>query len=297
VSDGIESAVLPAFSIDVVAPSASVANSAPTIGGVPAATATTGQVYAFVPTASDADGDALTFNATNVPAWAYFDARSGKLYGTPGTAAVGTYANITIAVSDGNKNSALPPFSIDVVEPPNVAPRISGTPADTVIAGQQYAFRPAATDADGDALTFAIQNKPGWASFDTRTGALTGTPSAANLGNYANVTISASDGALVASLPAFDISVMPERNGAVTLTWQAPTTHTDGTPMDDLASYKVFYGTASRQYASNVPITDPALTSVMIEQLAPATWYFAVKAISSTGVASDFSSEVSKIVQ
>jgi phenylpyruvate tautomerase PptA (4-oxalocrotonate tautomerase family) len=42
---------------------------------------------------------------------------------------------------------------------------------------------------------------------------------------------------------------------------------------------------------------DPALTSVTIEQLEPATWYFAVRALTSTGNQSEYSGEVSKLVR
>jgi hypothetical protein len=297
VSDGIESAALPSFSIEVIAPAESVANSAPSISGVPSGAVTTGQLYAFVPTASDGDNDPLTFSARNVPAWAYFDALSGKLYGTPGATAVGTYSNITIAVSDGKASATLPAFSIDVVEPANVAPKISGTPADVAAVGEPYAFRPTASDANGDTLTFSIQNKPSWAGFDSRTGKLAGTPASGDTGNDTNISISVSDGTLTARLPAFDVTVMPEQKGSASLSWQAPTSNADGTPIEQLSGYKVFYGSASRQYTNSIPLADPALTSVTIEQLEPATWYFAVKAIASSGIESDYSSEVSKLVQ
>ncbi len=48
-------------------------NSAPTIQGNPARASTIGHVYTFVPTASDPDGDTLTFSVTNRPGWATFN--------------------------------------------------------------------------------------------------------------------------------------------------------------------------------------------------------------------------------
>src|SRR5205814_8237654 len=62
VSDGQATASLPAFSIVVTQP-----NRPPTISGTPATTATTGTAYSFTPTASDPDGDTLTFSITNPP--------------------------------------------------------------------------------------------------------------------------------------------------------------------------------------------------------------------------------------
>jgi hypothetical protein len=46
-----------------------------------------------------------------------------------------------------------------------------------------------------------------------------------------------------------------------------------------------------------VPVGSATITSAVIEGLSPATWYFAVKAISSTGVESEYSREASKTLQ
>ena len=45
-----------------------------------------------------------------------------------------------------------------------------------------------------------------------------------------------------------------------------------------------------------LPLPSTALTSVTIEDLTPATWYFAVKAVNSTGAHSSFSNEASKTI-
>jgi hypothetical protein len=180
-------------------------NSAPTITGTPATTVTQGQAYTFTPTASDADGDTLTFSATNVPAWATLNTSTGVLSGTP--TAAGSFAGIVISVSDGKANSALTAFTITVQASTstNTAPTISGTPPTTATVGVAYSFRPTASDADGDTLTFSIANKPSWATFGATTGRLTGTPTAA--GTFNNIAISVSDGKVTTALPAFGITV------------------------------------------------------------------------------------------
>jgi hypothetical protein len=48
-------------------------NRAPSISGAPMTSITVGSAYAFVPVATDADGDRLTFSILNRPAWASFD--------------------------------------------------------------------------------------------------------------------------------------------------------------------------------------------------------------------------------
>jgi hypothetical protein len=91
----------------------------------------------------------------------------------------------------------------------NDAPTISGTPAATVAEDTLYSFTPAATDVDGDTLTFSITNKPDWATFSTSTGALTGTPDNSDAGTTTGIVISVTDGvASPISLASFAIAVV-----------------------------------------------------------------------------------------
>lgn len=89
-------------------------NSAPVISGSPARAVTAGTAYNFQPTASDAEGDTLTFSITGKPAWAGFNPSTGRLSGTPGKSVTGTYNNIVIAVTDGTATTTLGAFAIRV---------------------------------------------------------------------------------------------------------------------------------------------------------------------------------------
>jgi len=201
VSDGTTNTSLPSFTITVNA-----MNSPPEISGSPATRVTAGSAYVFTPSASDADGDTLAFTVQNAPSWTSFDTDTGTLTGTPEMGDVDTYAGIRITVSDGQAEDSLSAFSIEV-SADNSAPTISGSPAASVTVGNAYAFTPVANDADGDTLTFAINNKPEWASFDTASGQLAGTPEAGDAGSYAGIEISVSDGQASAQLSAFSIQV------------------------------------------------------------------------------------------
>lgn len=222
VNDGTATTLLPSFSIQVRGPD----NNAPTISGTPATSVQAGQTYTFVPAASDPDGDTLVYSILNQPRWANFSTASGRLSGTPSSTDVGTYSNVTIRVSDGRVLTALPAFTISVTAAANRAPTISGTPATSVTAGNAYSFTPTATDPDGGTLGFTIQNRPSWASFDTATGRLSGTPSAA--GTFSNIIITVSDGRLTASLPAFSITVNQPSNSAPTISGTPATTASAG---------------------------------------------------------------------
>ena len=89
-------------------------NSSPTITGDPEYVAVMSDAYAFTPSSSDDDGDPLTFTIRNKPAWAHFDAATGRLEGIPQFGDVGTYDDILISVSDGRATASLPAFSIAV---------------------------------------------------------------------------------------------------------------------------------------------------------------------------------------
>jgi hypothetical protein len=292
VSDGAASASLAAFSIIVNA-----ANSAPTISGNPPVQVTVGNQYNFTPTASDADGDTLTFSVTNRPAWASFDAATGNLSGVPGAGDAGSYNNIVINVSDGQASANLPAFTITVDAAPNSAPTISGTPPSQVNANTAYSFIPTASDPDGDNLTFSVTGLPGWASFNTSNGVISGTPTDANVGVYSNISITVSDpGNASATLGPFSITVTAVSLGSVTLSWTPPTQNEDGTPLTDLAGYVFYWGTTPGSYPNWVRVPQPGITTYVIDNLAPGTYEFVATSFNSADVESVYSNPATKIV-
>jgi hypothetical protein len=289
-SDGTLSSALPAFSITVSAP----VDHAPVISGTPPASVVAGFAYSFTPTASDPDGDRLTFSVNNLPSWASFNAQSGQLSGTPAAADVGTYSNIRISVSDGTLASSLPAFSITVSAPVNPPPTISGTPATSVNAGSAYSFTPTAADPNHNTLTFSIANMPSWASFNAQSGQLSGTPAPADAGTYSNIGISVSDGTSTASLAPFTVTVTQAANGSVTLNWVAPTQNTDGSPLTNLAGYHILYGASAGNLNQSVQLANPGLTTYVLDDLPAGTWYFSVNDYTTAGAVSTISNVVSK---
>jgi hypothetical protein len=279
-----------------------IANTAPRISGSPPASVVAGQSYSFTPTASDQDADALTFSITNRPTWAAFNSSTGRLSATPTANHVGTYANIVISVSDGHLAHSLPAFTISVSAsgggtPINSPPSISGAPATSAAQGRAYTFTPSASDADGDVLSFSITNAPRWASFNTSTGGLYGTPSATDVGSYTGIVITVSDGQTTRSLAAFSISVNPiTTTGSATLSWTPPTQNTDGSPLRDLRGYRIYWGGSSGSYSNSVSVNNPGLATYVVEGLTSGRWYFAVAAINTAGAESRLSNQASKTI-
>jgi hypothetical protein len=178
----------------------------------------------------------------------------------------------------------------------NDLPVITGAPPTAVVPGQAYIFTPQASDANGDSLTFEIQNRPSWANFDSATGRLWGTPSAAAVGMYSNVVISATDGAARASLPAFSISVNTLAMGQAVLSWLPPTARTDGTPLTNLSGYRIYYGDSPAGLSNVIDLNTTGVTNHVVENLSAGTWYFAISAFDAAGLESAMTSPASKII-
>jgi hypothetical protein len=180
----------------------------------------------------------------------------------------------------------------------NAAPTMTGTPGSTAVVGQAYSFQPAAADANSDALTFTVANLPSWAAFNAQTGRISGTPTAAQVGAYANITVTVSDGQASATVGPFTITVSDVANasGSASLSWTPPTQNSDGTTLGNLAGYRVIYGRTATNLDQTVNVDNPSINRYVVENLSSGTWYFAVVAVNATGVASQLSNTASKTV-
>ena len=83
----------------------------------------------------------------------------------------------------------------------------------------------------------------------------------------------------------------PAQAAQVQLAWDAPL-QADGTPVANLAGYKLYSGSQSGQYQTALPV-GMATTYTVTNVSAGQTYYFAATAYDSAGVESAFSKEVS----
>ena len=82
------------------------------------------------------------------------------------------------------------------------------------------------------------------------------------------------------------------RKGSATLAWTAPTTRVDGSPLTNLAGYKIFYGRMTGVYDYEIAIDNPGVVTYVVEDLTSGDWYFTVDAYDAYGLESDRSNEV-----
>jgi hypothetical protein len=92
-------------------------SSGPSLSGSPAQQASVGHLYSFRPVVNGGritTGTNVGFSIANKPGWANFSVANGQLSGTPTSADIGTYPNISITANSGASSVALPPFTITV---------------------------------------------------------------------------------------------------------------------------------------------------------------------------------------
>jgi hypothetical protein len=96
-------------------------------------------------------------------------------------------------------------------------------------------------------------------------------------------------------LAAFNLTVTAIGTRSVTLSWQAPSQNTDGSPLSDLAGFRIYYGTtAGGPYPTSITITNPGIATYFLDNLAPNTYYFVATAFDTSGNESAFSTQASK---
>ncbi len=186
VDDGQDSAEI-AFSwvIDTTPP----LNQPPMIVNPGDQTATVGDTVSLAISASDADGDTLSYSAAGLPVGLTIDETTGQIGDT--ATAVGTYA-VTVTVNDG-QDSADIEFSwvIDTAPPLNQPPVVVNPGDQTTTMGDAVSLEISASDADGNTLNYGATNLPVGLTIDTETGQIGGTPIA--VGAYP-VTVTVNDG-------------------------------------------------------------------------------------------------------
>jgi hypothetical protein len=210
------------------------------------------------------------------------------------------------AAGNAGTSTAEPPTTVTtpvgvIKIPPgtgDAAPLISGAAATSAKVGQVYSFQPTASDTNQATLTFSISDAPKWASFSAATGRLTGTPTSADVGVTQNIIVQVSDGTSSTALAPFSITVaaVGSSTGSATLSWVAPTQNTDGSALADLGGYVINYGTTSKNYTSAITVSNAGLTTYVVGDLPPGTYYFSMTTTATNGAQSAPSAEASMTI-
>ncbi len=179
-------------------------NEAPVLNSIGNQSIGENSLLTFVVSASDPNNDNLTYSASSLPFGAVFDAAQQRFSWAPDYSQAGNFT-VTFSVTDGLFSDS-EAVSITVSNS-NRPPVISGSPDTSTMATTSYSFTPVASDPDGDEITFSIVNRPIWATFNSSTGELSGSPTESQVGTSSGIIISVNDSNSSASLPSFAIEV------------------------------------------------------------------------------------------
>jgi len=163
-------------------------NGAPVLAAIGNKSVSEGSTLSFTISATDPEGDAITYSATGLPAGAAFGDRTFSW--TPGYTQAGTY-NVTFAASDGIAQDS---ETITItVNNNNRAPVLDAIGDKSAYTDVPLTFTVDANDPDGEAITYSATGLPAGATFTGRD--FDWTPAPAQTGAY-DITFYASDGQL-----------------------------------------------------------------------------------------------------
>jgi hypothetical protein len=190
---------------------------------------------------------------------------------------------------EGESAASAPPAAMAPSAPValNAPPTISAAALEDAEVGATFDYQPVASDPDGDALRFSAANLPTWASLDPASGRISGTPGASDVGVHESITITVADATHRVATSPFSITViepLESGTGIASLQWDTPPSKVNGSPLDDLAGYRILYGRNSSDLDQSVLIDDPATTSYQFSALPSGIWYFAVVAVNTYGL-------------
>jgi hypothetical protein len=110
------------------------------------------------------------------------------------------------------------------------------------------------------------------------------------------ITITAKDSSGAEATREILVKKNSGATGSITLSWEAPTTREDGSPLTDLSGYRIRYGRMSEVYDYEIEIDNPGILTYVVEGLQPGTWHFVASAYDSSGLESDLSNEAAQVI-
>ena len=167
-----------------------------------------GDPYTYFFSATDPDGDPVTYSLPVAPAGMAIDS-SGVVTWTPTGTQFGANP-VQFKASDGRGGQAIEAFTILVrSEGNNLAPTILSKPVTAATMDTTYQYDVEAIDADGDTIAFGLLKAPVGMSIDPLSGQIRWTPTASALGK-SDVAVQVADSLGKATVQEFSITVRGE---------------------------------------------------------------------------------------
>jgi hypothetical protein len=178
----------------------SVNNQPPILSAIGNKSVNEGQALTFTLSATDSDGDALTYSASNLPSGATFDPTTSIFTWTPNYGQAGNYNNVEFTVMDNGTPMMLAFEDITItVGHVNRSPMFVPIGPQQVLEHNNLTFTVSAIDPDGNAVTLSATGIPNGATFDPTTGVFSWTPGSPSAGVYTPTFIATDNGTPVAT--------------------------------------------------------------------------------------------------
>ncbi len=194
---------------------AGAANRAPRLSNIPDVSVPEGDTVVQAISATDRDGDNLTFSTTGLPAFCFltdFGDGTGEISCSPGFVDSGIYSITVIVTDDGTPNlSASRTYNLTVTDVANTAPVLAAIGNQSVDENASLAIPLSATDADGDSLSFGSTGLPAFCNLSDNlngTASIACNPLTGDAGTYpTTVTVTDNGSPVLNDSETFDIVV------------------------------------------------------------------------------------------
>jgi RHS repeat-associated protein len=194
------------FAVEVIDPYAD--NRPPEITSQPSGMAVAGALFEYQLTATDSEGDELTYSLKS-PSGNMAISDRGLFTWLPDAASIGRIFTVDVQVTDVHGAYDMQTLALPVNEAANTPPRIISTPLGASFVGEEYLYQLAAVDADGDPISFQFgPQKPNGMVMDSG-GLIRWTPDTGQSGEVLDVEVMAIDGRGAASIQYFSVAVNP----------------------------------------------------------------------------------------
>ena len=99
--------------------------------------------------------------------------------------------------------------------------------------------------------------------------------------------------------PVVEETASVTSTGSLTMSWTAPVTRADGSPMSlaDIDGYRIYYGDSAGSYPDSVDVTDGTAVTATVNNIPSGTYHIVMSTYDVDGRESAFSSEVTKTTQ
>jgi len=197
-----------------------------------------GRQTAIAVTATDADGEALTFSFTNLPAFASFTATgngTGTLNFNPQAADVGTYSNVSVIVKDQHGGADTSTFNLTVNNSPAIV--LNNISNVSVAEGEKATVNLSGNYSASDNVTITTNNLPSFGTLvnnGNNSFAILLSPVAGQKGVYNNVIVTATNANGESSSQVFTITVTATATTNIYLNFNPATGSQPGKPWNSL---------------------------------------------------------------